>query len=288
MSTHTETGGATATIRREDLPEPGYAAVLSLEQATAGMTIGRPLAGKVALVTGAARGIGAAIARSLAAAGAHIVVDYAHSAGPAQELAQTLSDQLPGVQVVPVQADVADESEARGLIASTIERFGHLDILINNAGITQDRTLRKMTSEQWRRVIDTDLNSIFYCTQPAVESMIEQGSGRIVNIGSITSESGNVGQTNYAAAKAGMVGFTRSLALELARYNITVNCVAPGFTDTDMVADIPEEIRMRIVDRIPMKRFGTPSEVASAVRYLCVEGSYITGAVINVNGGLYM
>jgi NAD(P)-dependent dehydrogenase (short-subunit alcohol dehydrogenase family) len=193
-----------------------------------------------------------------------------------------------GVEAVAVQADVADEAQAHSLITQALDHFGRINILVNNAGITRDRTLRKMSSQQWREVIETDLNSLFYCTQPAVESMIELGGGRIVNISSITAESGNVGQTNYAAAKGGMIGFTRSLALELARYDITVNCVAPGFTETDMVATIPGEIRKLILGRIPLKRFGNPEEVAAAVRFLVIEGAYITGQVINVNGGLYM
>jgi acetoacetyl-CoA reductase len=176
----------------------------------------RPLDGQVAVITGAARGIGAAIACELAAWGAHLVLDYAHSAGPAAELAQELMKQN-RIEALAIQADVADEAQARGLITAAFERFGRINILVNNAGITRDRTLRKMTSEQWREVIETDLNSLFYCTQPAVERMIEQGAGRVVNISSITAETGNVGQTNYSAAKGGMISFTRSLALEQSR-----------------------------------------------------------------------
>jgi acetoacetyl-CoA reductase len=259
-----------------------------LERISTVRDIERPLAGQVAVITGAARGIGAAIARELARYGANLVIDYAHSVGPANDLAQSLMAENEGIRVVALQADVANEQQARGLITQAVACFGRIDILVNNAGITRDRTLRKMTTEQWREVIDTDLNSLFYCTQPAVESMIEHGGGRIINISSITAETGNVGQTNYAAAKGGMIGFTRSLALELARYNITVNCVAPGFTETDMVATIPSEIRDQIVSRIPLKRFGRSDEVAAAVRFLCMDGAYVTGQVINVNGGLYM
>jgi len=261
---------------------------VQLERNTLSRGTPLPLAGQVAVVTGASRGIGAAIARELASFGANLVLDYAHSVGPAQELARTVMAENRGVEAVALQADVADEAQARGLIAQAIDHFGRINILVNNAGITRDRTLRKMSSEQWQEVINTNLNSLFYCTQPAVESMIELGGGRIVNISSITAESGNVGQTNYGAAKGGMISFTRSLALELARYDITVNCVAPGFTETDMVATIPNEIRDLILARIPLKRFGTPGEVAAAVRFLVVEGAYITGQVINVNGGLYM
>ncbi|MCC6629146.1 MAG: 3-oxoacyl-ACP reductase [Chloroflexi bacterium] len=248
----------------------------------------RPLAGHVAVITGAARGIGAAIARELGARGANLVIDYATSSAVAEALAQTVIEANPGVEAIAVQADVADEAQARGLIAGAIARFGRIDILVNNAGITRDRTLRKMTSAQWREVIDTDLNGVFYCTQPAVEQMIAQGSGRIVNISSVIAESGNIGQTNYAAAKGGMISFTRSLALELARYGITANCVAPGFIETDMVAAVPDEIRAQIVSRIPLQRFGTPEEIARVVRFLCIEGGYITGQTISINGGLYM
>jgi acetoacetyl-CoA reductase len=258
------------------------------ERTSAATVTQRPLAGQVAVITGASRGIGAAIARELGAAGAHLVIDYATSVGPAEELARSVMAENAGVEAIAVQADVADEPQARGLIARAAQHFGRIDILVNNAGITRDRTLRKMTSEQWREVIDTDLNSLFYCTQPAVERMTAQGSGRIVNISSVIAESGNVGQTNYAAAKGGMISFTRSLALELARYGITVNCVAPGFIETDMVAAVPAELRAQIVGRIPLQRFGAPEEVARVVRFLCAEGGYITGQVININGGLYM
>jgi 3-oxoacyl-(acyl-carrier-protein) reductase len=258
------------------------------ERQTIASTGQRPLAGHVAVVTGASRGIGAAIARELGANGANLVIDYATSSTVAEELARAVVAATPGVDAIALQADVADEAQARGLIANAIARFGRIDILVNNAGITRDRTLRKMTSAQWREVIETDLNGVFYCTQSAVEQMITQGNGRIVNISSVIAESGNIGQTNYAAAKGGMISFTRSLALELARYGITANCVAPGFIETDMVATVPDEIRTQIVSRIPLQRFGQPEEIARVVRFLCVEGGYITGQVININGGLYM
>jgi acetoacetyl-CoA reductase len=254
-----------------------------------GARIGRgPLAGQVAVVTGAARGIGAAIARELGANGAQLVVNYATSAGPAEALVEELTAEGRGTEALAVRADVADEGQARRLLAAAQERFGRVDILVNNAGITRDRTARKLGGEDWRQVLDTNLSGAFYCAQAALAPMIEQGGGRIVNIGSVIGLSGNIGQANYAAAKAGLVGLTKALALELARHNITVNCVAPGYVATEMVLAVPETIREQIVARIPLRRLGAAEEVARAVRFLCVDGAYITGATLNVNGGLYL
>ncbi|MDP9375328.1 MAG: beta-ketoacyl-ACP reductase [Chloroflexota bacterium] len=247
-----------------------------------------PLAGQVAIVTGASRGIGTAIARELGAHGAHLIVNYATSAGPAEALVQELTANGQGVEAIAVQADVGVEDQARALIAQAHERFGRLDILVNNAGITRDKTMRRMTGDDWRQVVETNLNSAFYCAHAAMGHMIAQERGKIINIGSIIGLSGNIGQANYAAAKAGMIGFTKSLALELARYGITVNCVAPGYVATEMVMAVPEEIREKIIARIPLKRLGTVEEIAKSVRYLCVDGDYITGATLNINGGLYL
>ncbi len=246
------------------------------------------LEGQVAIVTGASRGIGAAIARELAGQGASVVINYARSAAPAEALAKELTAAGTGGEVLAVQADVGNEEQASGLIDQTLQRFGHLDILVNNAGITRDRTFRKLTAGAWREVIETNLNSVFYTTHPAVEHMIAQGRGKIVNISSIVALSGNIGQTNYTSAKGGLISFTKSLALELARYKITVNCVAPGFIETDMLAPVPDNIKEQIIARIPLRRFGKPEEIAKAVRYLCVDGDYVTGQTISVNGGLYM
>jgi NAD(P)-dependent dehydrogenase (short-subunit alcohol dehydrogenase family) len=247
-----------------------------------------PLAGQVAVVTGASRGIGAAIARELAAHGAHLVVNYATSAGPATALAEELTSARRGTAAIAVQADVADEGQARRLLAQAHERFGRVDILVNNAGITRDKTTRKLSGDDWRRVLDTNLSGAFYCAQAAIEPMIARGGGRIVNIGSVIGLSGNIGQANYAAAKAGLTGLTKALALELARYRITVNCVAPGYVATEMVLAVPAAIREQIVARIPLGRLGAAEEVATAVRYLCVDGAYLTGATLNINGGLYL
>ena len=246
------------------------------------------LEGQVAIVTGASRGIGAAIARELAEQGASVVINYARSAAPAEALAKELTAASKGGEVLAVQADVGNEEQASNLIDQALQRFGHLDILVNNAGITRDRTFRKLGAAEWREVIETNLNSVFYTTHPAVEHMIAQGGGKIVNISSIVALSGNIGQTNYTAAKGGLISFTKSLALELARYKITVNCVAPGFIETDMLAPVPDNIKEQIIARIPLRRFGKPEEIAKAVRYLCVDGAYVTGQTISVNGGLYM
>lgn len=246
------------------------------------------LAGKVAIVTGASRGIGAAIARHLANEGSGVVINYASNA----ERAEAMRDELIGGgragDVITVKADISDEGQSRDLIQQTIDHFGRLDILINNAGITRDRTFRKMTPDEWRAVVETNLNGVFYCIHAATPHLIEQRDGQIINITSVIALSGNIGQANYAATKAGIIGFTKTLALELARYNITVNCVAPGFIETDMLAKVPDEYKEKILDRIPLHRFGTPDDVAKAVRFLCTDGDYITGEVISVNGGIYM
>jgi NAD(P)-dependent dehydrogenase (short-subunit alcohol dehydrogenase family) len=173
-------------------------------------------------------------------------------------------------------------------VEATLEAFGGIDILVNNAGVNRDRTLRRMSIEEWREVLSTDLDSMFYCTQAVLPHMIARGGGRIVNMASIVGEMGNVGQANYAAAKAGIVGFTKAAALELARFNITVNAIAPGFIETDMVTSLPEQVQQKLLERIPMGRFGKPEEVAKLCRFLVAEGDYITGATFDINGGMYL
>jgi acetoacetyl-CoA reductase len=258
-------------------------------------TLGQPagaapgaLAGKVAIVTGASRGIGAAIAELLAGDGSGIVINYASNQQRAEELRDQIRAQGRASDVLAVQADISDEQQAGQLIARTVDHFGRLDILINNAGITRDRTFRKMEADEWRQVIDTNLHGVFYCVHAAVPHLIEHGGGKIINITSVIALSGNIGQANYAAAKAGVIGFSKTLALEFARYNITVNCVAPGFIATDMLAKVPDAYKEKLLERIPLHRFGTPKDVAKAVRFLCTDGDYITGEVISVNGGVYM
>lgn len=245
------------------------------------------LEGVVAVVTGAARGIGHAIAEELGQGGAKVVVDYAHSGGLAEELVAKLLREG-SHEAIALQADVSDAEQAESLINETVRQFGRIDVLINNAGINIDRTMRKMSVEDWNTVIQTDLSSLFYTTKVAQNYLIQQRSGTIINISSFVGQTGNFGQANYAAAKAGIIGFTKAAALELARYNVTVNAVCPGFIETDMFVNIPDNIKESILKRIPLGRIGTPQEVARAVRYLIVDGAYITGQVLNINGGIYM
>jgi acetoacetyl-CoA reductase len=241
----------------------------------------------VAIVTGSGRGIGRAIAEELGHGGAKVVVNYAHSREAADDAVAALRTSG-SPQAVAIQADVADAEQAARLIADTVERFGRLDILVNNAGITLDRTMRKLSIDEWDRVIHVDLNSCFYTVKAALPRFIEQSYGRIINISSFVAQAGNFGQTNYAAAKAGIIGFTKSAAIELARYNVTVNAVCPGFVDTEMYQVVPDNVKELILKRIPMGRVAQPAEIARCVRFLIVDGDYITGEAISINGGLYM
>jgi NAD(P)-dependent dehydrogenase (short-subunit alcohol dehydrogenase family) len=174
------------------------------------------------------------------------------------------------------------------MVQRVVDELGPIDILVNNAGLNKDRTLRKMSVEEWEAVINTDLNSVFYCTKLVLDGMIERSYGRIINMASIIGQMGNVGQSNYAAAKAGMIAFTKSAAQELARFNITVNALTPGFIETDMLAGVPEEPKAALLARIPLGRFGTAEEVATLVTYILTEGDWITGQQFNINGGMYM
>jgi 3-oxoacyl-[acyl-carrier protein] reductase len=245
------------------------------------------LSGKVALVTGGSRGIGRAISLALAEAGADILVNYARSDKQADEVKREI--EALGRKCVTVRADVSKFEQAQNLGKAVINHFGKVDILVNNAGVNRDRTLRRMTPEQWNEVIQTNLTSLFNCTKAVIEPMIAQGGGVIISISSIIGEMGNVGQTNYAATKAGIIGFTKSLARELASNNIRVNAVAPGFIETDMLGTVPEDIRKQILTQIPLGRFGTPKEIALAVLYLCSPAaSWITGITLRINGGHYI
>lgn len=245
-----------------------------------------PLAGKAALVTGGSRGIGRAIALTLARAGAAVAVNFRSG----QSEARTVEEQIAasGGNALSVYADVTQPGEVQAMVENVLARFGQIDILVNNSGITRDRTLAKMKAEDWLAVINTNLNSVYYCTAAVLPAMIERKYGRIINIASIVGQAGNYGQSNYAAAKAGIIGFTKAAALELARHNITVNAIAPGFTATEMVAKIPDEVQAKIKAKIPAGRFALPEEVAQAVVYLVAHGDYITGQQLNVNGGMYM
>jgi acetoacetyl-CoA reductase len=244
------------------------------------------LDGKSGLVTGGGRGIGRAIALELGRHGANVAVGYSGN----QEAADSAVTELQGmgVQACAVKGNVAVPEEVKPAIASVAERFGRIDFLVNNAGITRDRSLAKMQHEDWNAVIDVNLHSIFNVTYEVVPYMLKEGYGRIVNISSVIGQMGNFGQANYATAKAGMIGFTKSAALEFAKRGITVNCVAPGYTETEMVAAVPKEALDRVVARIPMGRLGKTEEMAQAVFFLIGYGDYITGQVIAVNGGMYM
>lgn len=245
------------------------------------------LAGSVIVVTGAGRGIGRAIAEEMGRGGAKVIVNYARSQGPAEEVvARILQD---GAQAaIAIKADVSDPIEAAHLVEQAISHFGRIDVLVNNAGINIDRTIKNLTVEDWDRVVHNDLNSYFYTIKAAHSYFLQQGSGNIINISSFVGQMGNFGQANYSAAKAGIIGFTKTAALEFARSHITVNAICPGFIETDMYTSVPEKVKENIVKRIPLGRVGTPQEVARAVRYLIVDGDYITGQTLNINGGIFM
>ncbi len=242
---------------------------------------------RCALVTGASRGIGRAIALALAKAGANVVVNYASSAGPAEEVVKEI--EALGRKALALQFDVSDFEAVQTAVKQAEDALGPVDILVNNAGITRDTLFLRMKPEDFDRVLEVNLKGVFNCCKAVVQGMLKRRFGRIINISSVIAFSGNVGQTNYAAAKAGLVGFSKSLAREIAPRGVTVNVVAPGFIETDMTAKIPAKIKEAVVAQIPLGRVGQVDEVAPAVVFLASEeASYITGAVIHVNGGLYM
>jgi 3-oxoacyl-[acyl-carrier protein] reductase len=245
------------------------------------------LEGKVAIVTGASRGIGRAIAENLGEAGADIVAVYQRNRAKVDELTQQLASL--GRTCVPVQADVSQETEVEALVQQTIEQFGRVDVLINNAGITRDMLLMRMKTEDWAQVMDVNLTGMFYCLKAVTRPMLKQRSGKIVFITSVIGVTGNAGQANYAASKAGVIGLMKSAAQEFASRGILVNAVAPGFIQTDMTEGLSEKVKTAILDKVPLHRMGRPEEVADAVRFLASDrASYITGQVIHINGGLYM
>lgn len=243
------------------------------------------LRGQVALVTGASRGIGRAIAFSLASEGATVVVNYASSSTAADAVVAEITGA--GGNAIALQADVSQADQVDALVNTTMEKFNRLDVLVNNAGITRDTLLLRMKPEDWQAVIDLNLTGVFLCTRAASKIMLKQKSGRIINITSVSGLMGNPGQANYSAAKAGVIGFTKTVAKELAARGITANAVAPGFIVTDMTSGVKAE---EILKFIPLGRFGQPEEIAGMVRFLAADAAaaYITGQVFNVDGGMVM
>ncbi len=236
----------------------------------------------VAIVTGGVRGIGRAIAEELINEGYQVLVTYCHSEEQAEQMGKLLKE-----KVVIKRTDISKQDEVDNLFDEVLKQFGRVDILVNNAGITHDKTFHKMDANEWHEVIDVNLNGTFYCCNRAIPAMRDRNFGRIINISSVVGQKGNFGQANYAASKAGLLGLTKTLALENAVKGITVNAVCPGFIDTDMVSVIPDNVKTKIQDDIPMKRFGTAKEVARAVKFLVSsDAGYITGQELNVNGGL--
>ncbi|NEN92795.1 MAG: 3-oxoacyl-[acyl-carrier-protein] reductase [Okeania sp. SIO3H1] len=244
------------------------------------------LKGQVAIITGASRGIGRAAALALAMEGANVVVNYANSSGAAVEVVAEIV--AAGGNGMALQADVSKAEEVDTLVKEVMEKWSRIDILVNNAGITRDTLLLRMKPNDWQSVIDLNLTGVFLCTRAVSKIMLKQKRGRIINIASVTGQMGNPGQSNYSAAKAGVIGFTKSVAKELANRGITANAVAPGFIETDMTKDLKNS--EEIIKFIPLGRYGTPEEVAGMIKFLAADSAanYITGQVFNVDGGMVM
>ncbi|MBP1930751.1 3-oxoacyl-[acyl-carrier-protein] reductase [Ammoniphilus resinae] len=245
------------------------------------------LTNKVAVVTGASRGIGRAIALAMAEAGADIVVNYAGNETAAREVAEEIEKR--GRKALIIKADVSNAEQVGQMVQQTLDTFGKVDILVNNAGITRDNLLMRMKEDEWDQVIATNLKGVYNCIKAVTRPMMKQRAGRIINITSIVGAIGNPGQANYVAAKAGVIGLTKSVAKEMASRGITVNAVAPGFIDTDMTAQLSEEIQSNLQAQIPLQRLGKPEDIAYMVRFLASDqAAYITGQTMHVDGGMYM
>lgn len=245
------------------------------------------LTGKIALVTGASRGIGRAIALHLAESGADVVVNYAGSEGAAEEVVKEIT--ALGRRSMKIKADVKDSAQVEEMVKQVVEEFGHLDILVNNAGITRDNLIMRMKEDEFDEVIATNLKGVFNCLKAVTRPMMKQRSGRIINISSVVGSLGNPGQVNYAAAKAGVIGMTKTAAKELASRGITVNAIAPGFIVTDMTDQLQGETRDQLLRQIPLARLGQPEEIAKAVRFLASDdAAYMTGQTLHIDGGMYM
>ncbi|MET3698018.1 3-oxoacyl-[acyl-carrier-protein] reductase [Bacillus oleivorans] len=245
------------------------------------------LKGKAALVTGASRGIGRAIAIELAKEGANVAVNFAGSEAKAHAVVDEIK--ALGVQAFAIQGDVANTEDVQRIITETMNQFGTIDILVNNAGITRDNLLMRMKEEEWDSVINTNLKGVFLCTKAVTRPMMKQRSGRIINISSIVGVSGNPGQANYVAAKAGVIGLTKTAAKELASRGITVNAVAPGFITTDMTEELSDELKAEMLKQIPLGKLGNPEDIAKTVLFLASDDSaYMTGQTLHVDGGMVM
>ncbi len=245
------------------------------------------LTGKIAVVTGAGRGIGRAIALKFVQMGSKVVVNYRSSAAQVEELLALIKNS--GGEAIAIQADVSKEEDAKRLIEEAVKHFGRVDILVNNAGITKDNLMMRMSEQDYDSVMDTNLKGTFFCTKYASSVMLKQKSGKIINISSVVGLMGNIGQANYAASKAGVIGMTKAVARELASRGITVNAVAPGFIETDMTDQLSDKVKEATIASIPLKRYGAAEEVAGAVSFLATDAAnYITGHVLTVDGGLAM
>jgi acetoacetyl-CoA reductase len=257
-----------------------------VEPAANSAVVALPFAGKVAIVTGGTRGIGAAITLELARLGAHVAAGFNRDTESAAQLRAELTAQ--GSSISVHQGNVGVPEDCIRVVDEVLSDQGRVDYLVNNAGITIDKTVRKMTVEDWHTVLRINVSGAFYMVKAVLNHMLERGSGRIVNVSSVIGQTGSIGQANYAASKAALLGLTQSLALETARKGITVNCVAPGFIETEMVAAIPKPILDSIIEKVPLRRLGQPYEVARVVRFLLEEeSSYITGSIYTVNGGMF-
>ncbi|BCG59179.1 3-oxoacyl-[acyl-carrier-protein] reductase [Paenibacillus sp. URB8-2] len=245
------------------------------------------LRGQTALVTGASRGIGRSIALALAEYGVKVAVNYSGSEDAARETVERIAEL--GSEGIALRGNVGSTEQAEGLVKETLNAWGRIDILVNNAGITRDNLIMRMKEEEFDQVIETNLKGVFNCLKAVTRPMMKQRYGRIINISSVVGVTGNPGQANYSAAKAGIIGLTKSAARELASRGITVNCIAPGFIDTDMTRQLSEEVRSDLAKGIPLARLGLPEEIASAVLFLSSEGAaYMTGQTLHVDGGMYM
>jgi 3-oxoacyl-[acyl-carrier protein] reductase len=252
-----------------------------------GIGMSEALKGQTALVTGASRGIGRSIALGLADLGANVAVNYAGSEAAAAEVVEAI--RAKGVSAIAVKSNVGRTEEADAMVKQVLETFGRIDILVNNAGITRDNLIMRMKEEEFDQVIETNLKGVFNCLKAVTRPMMKQRYGRIINISSVVGALGNPGQANYVAAKAGVIGLTKSAARELASRGITVNAVAPGFIDTDMTRELPEDMREGLLGGIPLARLGQPEEIAGVVAFLASSSaSYMTGQVLHVDGGMYM